>query len=626
MVITECHRVPVMAPVMALSLAHSFTLTLTLPLSTAQARADEELIEERIADAKNLFSHSKLGAVLGGAPSPLAFRAAQDSAFRARQSASAAVPPRTAPMMEAVEATDAKVLGTAPPPAAGAAAKVLITAPSQATFTGVRAAGASSAVPGGSAASEPAAAAKGNPTSKLPPSAVPGGSDDEYEYEYEYEEEDSEDRSPAPAAKGAASLTAAPKTAPPPAAKGAVSLTTSSGMAQRGAIVPTTAPDAAPSSARNSDYDYDEYSDSYSDSARDRDAESERAMMAPPPPPPPQSVAAPPPPPPQPPPPPPPPPGQSVAAQRATAAVGAAALAAAAAAAAQQRAERVNGRTASGNTLSRELPSFTPVGAPNDGLRTGVNDGLRTGVNDGLRTDMRSRSAAASAKGRGGESHRREYSQRGFGYDEGSREGSRLQSREGPRLQSREGSRLHSREGSSAREVAALSERASEWLPSQTPSARSLQQSLESASAANGARADEEQQRAAALTYVPLPSRPLGPSTELLDERVLSVAKQFGGEWLSESARRFQAAAAAAHQALQRQEETLRRMQFAAARMHAEMHGKELPADGWDRVVPERQPRPVKPTRWPDAAAATELSMKRLVAMHAATRRGRLSL
>ncbi|KOO32233.1 hypothetical protein Ctob_012509, partial [Chrysochromulina tobinii] len=36
----------------------------------------------------------------------------------------------------------------------------------------------------------------------------------------------------------------------------------------------------------------------------------------------------------------------------------------------------------------------------NDGLRTGVNDGLRTGVNDGLRTDMRSRSAAASAKGR----------------------------------------------------------------------------------------------------------------------------------------------------------------------------------------------------------------------------------
>jgi len=314
--------------------------------------------------------------------------------------------------------------------------------------------------------------------------------------------------------------------------------------------------------------------------------------------------------------------------------VGAAALAAAAAAAAQQRAERVNGRTASGNTLSRELPSFTPVGAPNDGLRTGVNDGLRTGVNDGLRTglndglrtDMRSHSATASAKGRGGESHRREYSQRGFGYDEGSREGSRLHSREGPRLQSRDGSRLHSREGSSAREVAALSERASEWLPSQTPSARSLQQSLESASAANGARADEEQRRAAALTYVPLPSRPLGPSTELLDERVLSVAKQFGGEWLSESARRFQSAAAAAHQALQRQEETLRRMQFAAARMHAEMHGKELPADGWDRVVPERQPRPVKPTRWPDAAAATELSMKRLVAMHAATRRGRLSL
>ena len=516
-------------------------------------------------------------------------------------------------MMEAVEATDAKVLGTAPPQAAGAAAKVLSTAPPQTTFTGPRTASATSAVPGGSAASEQAAAAaKGNPTSKLPQSAVSGGSDDEYEYEYEYdedseedEEEGEEDGSPAPAAKGAASLTAVPKTAPAPAAKGAASLTTSSGVAQRGATVPTTAPDAAPSSARNSDSYYDEYSDEYSDSARD-DAESERAMMAPPPPPPPQSVAAapppPPPPPPQPPPPPPPPPGQSVAAQRATAAVGAAALAAAAAAAAQQRAERVNGRTASGNTLSRELPSFTPVGAPNDGLRTGVNDGLRT--------DMRSRSAAASAKGRDGESHRREYSQRGFGYDEGSREGSRL----------------HSREGSSAREVAALSERASEWLPSQTPSARSLQQSLESASAANGARADEEQRRAAALTYVPLPSRPLGPSTELLDERVLSVAKQFGGEWLSESARRFQAAAAAAHQALQRQEETLRRMQFAAARMHAEMHGKELPADGWDRVVPERQPRPVKPTRWPDAAAATELSMKRLVAMHAATRRGRLSL
>lgn len=285
MVITDCHRVPEMAPVMTLSRTHSFTLTLTLPLSTAQARADEELIEERIADAKNLFSHSKLGAVLGGAPSPLAFRAAQDSAFRARQSASAAVPPRTAPMMEAVEATDAKVLGTAPPPEAGAAAKVLITAPSQATFTGVRAAGASSAVPGGSAASEPAAAAaKGNPTSKLPPSAVPGGSDDEYEYEYEYEEEDSEDRSPAPAAKGAASLTAAPKTAPPPAAKGAASLTASSGMAQWGAIVPTTAPAAAPSS--DSDYS-DEYSVEYSDSARDRDAESARAMMAPPPPPPP---------------------------------------------------------------------------------------------------------------------------------------------------------------------------------------------------------------------------------------------------------------------------------------------------------------------------------------------------
>jgi len=615
MVITECHRVPEMAPVMALT--RTLIHTHTHSLSTAQARADEELIEERIADAKNLFSHSKLGAVLGGAPSPLAFKAAQDSAFRAGQSASAAVPPRTAPMMEAVEATDAKVLGTAPPQAAGAAAKVLSTAPPQTTFTGPRTASASSAVPGGSAASEQAAAAaKGNPTSKLPQSAVPGGSDDEYEYEDEYDE-DTEDGSPAPAAKGAASLTAVPKTAPPPAAKGAASLTTSSGVAQRGATVPTTAPDAAPSSARNSDSDYDEYSDEYSDSARD-DAESERAMMAPPPPPPPQSVAAPPPPPPQPPPPPPPPPGQSVAAQRATAAVGAAALAAAAAAAAQQRAERVNGRTASGNTLSRELPSFTPVGAPNDGLRTGVNDGLRT--------DMRSRSAAASANGRGGESHRREYSQRGFGYDEGSREGSRLQSREGPRLQSREGSRLHSREGSSAREVAALSERASEWLPSQTPSARSLQQSLESASAANGARADEEQRRAAALTYVPLPSRPLGPSTELLDERVLSVAKQFGGEWLSESARRFQAAAAAAHQALQRQEETLRRMQFAAARMHAEMHGKELPADGWDRVVPERQPRPVKPTRWPDAAAATELSMKRLVAMHAATRRGRLSL
>lgn len=107
-------------------------------------------------------------------------------------------------------------------------------------------------------------------------------------------------------------------------------------------------------------------------------------------------------------------------------------------------------------------------------------------------------------------------------------------------------------------------------------------------------------------------------------ERLHAQVSQFSSERLAQTAQRYQSAAAAAHAALQRQQETIRRMQFTAARARAEMHGSEAPADGWDRVA--ERPRLTKGDWRAGAAAdlATASGVRRLVAMHAAERRGRL--
>ena len=55
---------------------------------------------------------------------------------------------------------------------------------------------------------------------------------------------------------------------------------------------------------------------------------------------------------------------------------------------------------------------------------------------------------------------------------------------------------------------------------------------------------------------------------------------------LAEQAQRFHAASAAAHEALRREHDTLRRMQFALACMRAEMAGKDAPDDAsWDAAA-----------------------------------------
>ena len=150
-----------------------------------------------------------------------------------------------------------------------------------------------------------------------------------------------------------------------------------------------------------------------------------------------------------------------------------------------------------------------------------------------------------------------------------------------------------------------------ELLPSRTPSVTAAEDLC-----ASEAAAAARKQLAKELVYRPPPPRSFGPSTELLDEQILSVVAKCSSPHLAERARRYQAAAAAAHAAMQRQEEIIRQMQFAAARMQADIIGSESPVADWDQV------QPVSGNLRQTFKVDTEFRLRRLVAMHAEKRRG----
>jgi len=158
-------------------------------------------------------------------------------------------------------------------------------------------------------------------------------------------------------------------------------------------------------------------------------------------------------------------------------------------------------------------------------------------------------------------------------------------------------------------------------LPSRTPSQldAAAQSNAGAREAARTAAADA--QREVALTYVPLASASLAPE-ELADQTLLSLVPPE----LAARAERYQAAASAAYTALQRQADTVRRLQFAAARMRAEIYGREVPADGWDRAsagegAAEAEGRPISSADRAHKVGAdldpVGFSVRRLVHMHA---------
>ena len=128
-------------------------------------------------------------------------------------------------------------------------------------------------------------------------------------------------------------------------------------------------------------------------------------------------------------------------------------------------------------------------------------------------------------------------------------------------------------------------------LPSSTPSEVAEEDRATRQAEMEAARAAHAAAVAAAATYNPL-EPPMLNAGGFADEEVLDYV----GEGLAERARHFHAASERVHAALQKQQDTLRRLQFAAARLQTELceptTTPELtpPADGWD----VEEPAPIK--------------------------------
>ena len=128
-------------------------------------------------------------------------------------------------------------------------------------------------------------------------------------------------------------------------------------------------------------------------------------------------------------------------------------------------------------------------------------------------------------------------------------------------------------------------------LPSRTPSEVAEEDRATRQAEMEAARAAHAAAVAAAATYNPL-EPPMLNAGGFADEEVLDYV----GEGLAERARHFHAASERVHAALQKQQDTLRRLQFAAARLQTELceptTTPELtpPADGWD----VEEPAPIK--------------------------------
>ena len=90
--------------------------------------------------------------------------------------------------------------------------------------------------------------------------------------------------------------------------------------------------------------------------------------------------------------------------------------------------------------------------------------------------------------------------------------------------------------------------------------------------------ADQEAARAKAVKYEPLPVQQLDPGAF-----GSAILLQLLPNALAERAQHYYAARERAEAALRRQEDTLRQLQFASARLTAEMEGGNgIPAAGWD--------------------------------------------
>jgi hypothetical protein len=116
-------------------------------------------------------------------------------------------------------------------------------------------------------------------------------------------------------------------------------------------------------------------------------------------------------------------------------------------------------------------------------------------------------------------------------------------------------------------------------LPSRTLSLRERDARVAAEEAAVAAAEAAEAARIAAITYKPLPATPVEPG--IFGDDSLLDALPIG---LAERAQRYYAAATKADETLRRQLDTLRQMQFAAARLMSELKGAgEAPANGWDK-------------------------------------------
>ena len=154
--------------------------------------------------------------------------------------------------------------------------------------------------------------------------------------------------------------------------------------------------------------------------------------------------------------------------------------------------------------------------------------------------------------------------------------------------------------------------------------ADSIKQAMEEEQAAEqAARADAARELDEALTYVPLPSKPLDPGA-FGDVRLHDLLPAAVGE----RAELYFAARQRAEAALRQQEDTMRQLQFASARLVAELSGVKggKPAEGWDQAgaMPDSAPAPaggaIQKVRGPSAASTAELAqrVRGLVAVHEA--------
>ena len=163
-------------------------------------------------------------------------------------------------------------------------------------------------------------------------------------------------------------------------------------------------------------------------------------------------------------------------------------------------------------------------------------------------------------------------------------------------------------------------------LPSRTPSVVAAEEHAEQVAEAEAAAAEAAQAFAQATAHVPLEPVPLPESVVFEDEALLSMVDAS----VAAKAAAYQQAALAADAALRQHEDTLRRMQLAAARMLSEMKGEAMAERAlWDKAATPVAEAAALPQAFRAPPPALEgagdmdvcsRSVRRLVAMQAAPR------